>query len=186
MRADAAGGEPSDVRQPLSRLRAAGRDPAFTLLEILLALALIGLLSAGLVTGATHLLNSQPQSPEEVFWEASRTARRRALNAQQDVALSFDAKEKQFVMVSASGLQKTFPVPKAPRELTVDFLHARSGGGSVLIGGQLVDTQTLPSVTYHSDGTCTPFRVQFRTTGPARIIAIDPWTCAPVLIADSP
>jgi general secretion pathway protein H len=39
----------------------------------------------------------------------------------------------------------------------------------------------MPFVTLYSDGTCTPFRVQFHSNGAARIIAIDPWTCAEVL-----
>ncbi|ACB74888.1 hypothetical protein Oter_1604 [Opitutus terrae PB90-1] len=153
---------------------------AFTLLEILLALALIGLLSGALVTGAVSLLNTEPQSPEEVFWAASQQARRAALRTQQEVALSFDAKEKEFVVTEPSG-RRSFPIPAASRELTIDLLQAQASGGSVLIGGQLVDTRTLPSVSFYPDGTCTPFRVQFRTTGPARVIAIDPWTCAPVL-----
>lgn len=152
---------------------------AFTLLEILLALALLGLLSAALVTGAVHLVSTQPQSAEEVFWAATRAARREALTSQQPVTLSFDSKEKQFVLGGRS--TAAFAIPSAPRDLTVDLLAAQSGGGTVLIGGQLVDTETLPSVSFYPDGTCTPFRVQFRTSGPAQIIAIDPWTCAPML-----
>jgi general secretion pathway protein H len=160
-----------------------GHLRAFTLLEILLALALIGLLASALISGAVRLVSSSPQSPQEVFWDAAYTARRTALNAEREVRLSFDAKEKSFVLDDA-GAKRTFPVPKAPRELTIDFLHAQATGGSVLIGGQLVDTATLEDVTFYGDGTCTPFRVQFRTNGPANVIAIDPWTCAPVLTED--
>lgn len=157
---------------------------AFTLLEILLALALIGLLASALISGAVRLVSSSPQSPEEVFWDAAHTARRTALNAEREVRLSFDAKEKSFVLDDA-GEKRTFPVPDAPRELTIAFLHAQATGGSVLLGGQLVDTATLEDVTFYGDGTCTPFRVQFRTNGPASVIAIDPWTCAPVLTEEN-
>jgi general secretion pathway protein H len=155
---------------------------AFTLIEILLAIALLGLLSAVLVSVGARMVDSRPKAPEEIFWEAARTARRSALNSDREVRLSYDAKEKEFVL-DGGGESKKFPVP-ASRDLTIDFLHAQSTGGlggSVLIGGQLVDTQTLPFVAFFPDGTCTPFRVQFRATGPARIVAIDPWTCAPVL-----
>lgn len=153
---------------------------AFTMLEILLSLALLSLLVAALVSGATQFLNSRARSPEEVFWEATRLARRTALNGEQEVPFSFDAKEKQFVIGAATAARR-IEIPGAPPELTVDLLQAQASGGSVLIGGQLVDTRTLPSVSFYPDGTCTPFRVQFRTNGPARVIAIDPWTCAPVL-----
>ena len=152
---------------------------AFTLIEILLAVALLGLLSAVMVSVATNLTDARPRSPEDFFWEAARTARRTALISETDVRLSYDSKEKAFVLSSQKGEQR-FPLT-ATRELTVDLLQARSSGGSILIGGQLVDTQTLPSVSFYADGTCSPFRVQFRETGAARIVAIDPWTCAPVL-----
>ena len=151
---------------------------AFTLLEILLAVALLGILSAALVSIAPRLVNDRPQTPTEIFWEAVRAARRSALTSEREVRLSFDSKEKQFVL-SGGEDEKKFAVPET-RELTIDFLPAQSSG-SLLVGGQLVDMQSIPSVSFYPDGTCSPFRIQFRTTGPARVEAIDPWTCAPVL-----
>jgi prepilin-type N-terminal cleavage/methylation domain-containing protein len=153
----------------------------FTLIEILLALALLGLLSAAFVSVASNLSASRPKAPEDVFWEATRLARRTALASQSEVQLRFDAKEKAFVVEGAKTTE-TFPVTVAnQRDLTIDLLQAQSSGGSILIGGQLLDTQTILSVSFYPDGTCTPFRLQIRTTGPARVVGIDPWTCAPVL-----
>ncbi len=157
------------------RLRA-----AFTLLEILVAIALLGLLSAAMVTGASHLLDGRATTPAEVFWQAAGDARRTALESGAATRLRFDDREKAFVVDAGLG-PKAFPVPGAPRELAINLLPARSANGALLIGGQLVETESLPFVTFHADGTCTPFRIQFRTTGPAQTIAIDPWTCAPVL-----
>jgi prepilin-type N-terminal cleavage/methylation domain-containing protein len=151
---------------------------AFTLLEILLAVALLGILSAALVSIAPRLVNERPQTPTEIFWEAVRTARRSALTSEREVRLSFDSKEKEFVLRGGED-EKKFPVPET-RDLTIDFLPPQSSG-SLLVGGQLVDMQSIPSVSFYPDGTCSPFRIQFRTTGPARVEAIDPWTCAPVL-----
>lgn len=163
---------------PLCRL--GRRSRAFTLLEILLAVALIGILGAAMVSIAPRLASDKSQTPQEIFWEATRTARRAALKNETEVRLTFDSKEKAFVVEGGEGVQK-FPVPQT-RDLTIDLLQAQStGGSSILIGGQLVDTQTLPAVSFYPDGTCTPFRVQFRTTGPAHILSIDPWTCALVL-----
>ncbi|MEO7598290.1 MAG: prepilin-type N-terminal cleavage/methylation domain-containing protein [Opitutus sp.] len=152
---------------------------AFTLVEILLAVALLGLLSAAMISVAAQVSDRRPKSPQEIFWETVRTARRTALISEVQIRLSYDPKEKSFVLEGPERVQK-FTVPET-RDLTIDLIHAQSTGGSILIGGQLVDTQVLPSVSFYPDGTCTPFRVQFRTTGPARILAIDPWTCAPIL-----
>lgn len=155
------------------------------MLEILLALALLGLISAVLVSGAVHLLDRGAHTPEEVFWDAAAAAREAALKKDRDVLLRFDEKEMAFVLENGGATEKFPVVPE--KNLTIDFLHAASKGGSVLIGGQLVDTETLPFVTFYADGTCSPFRVQVRTIGPARVIAIDPWTCARELApADTP
>lgn len=151
---------------------------AFTLLEIMLAIALLGIISAALVSGSVHLLNHGAETPEQVFWDASAKARETALKQDHDVLLSYDDKEKTFVLDNNGSTEK-FPVVPDDH-LTIDFLHASTsdGRGTALIGGQLVDTETIPFVTFYADGTCTPFRVQFRTNGPADVIAVDPWTCA--------
>ena len=179
------------VRDPRRRVRRARLSPrrpqerrddgarGFTLLEILLALALIGLFAGVLVSVSVNLIGDRPQTPEEIFWKVSGEARKAALKSEQEVRLSFDEKAHAFVLSGAT--TQRFPVP-GDAELKIDFLAASSSGqSSVLIGGMLVETQPLPFVSYYSDGTCLPFRVQFRSTGPARTLAIDPWTCAEVL-----
>ena len=169
---------------PLLRQGFAGHGPhhdsrAFTLLEILLAIALMGLLAAVLVTGGANLLSDKPATPEAVFWKAVQQSRASALTVEHEVRLSYDSKNQAFVLDDGSS-PLTLPVP-AVRELTVDFLAAAPGQSSVLIGGELVDTKTVPAVTFYPDGTCSPFRAQFRSGGAARVLSIDPWTCAQVL-----
>lgn len=161
--------------------RKARPTSAFTLLEILLAVALIALLSAALVSTAVHLTDTKPRSNDQVFWEAVRLARRSALQLQSDVTLKFDDKTKEFVMVGG-GAQQSLPLATSAKDLTVEFLQADAANSAILVGGQLVETRTMPAVTFYGDGTCVPFRVQFRANGSAHVIAIDPWTCAPVLI----
>ena len=152
---------------------------AFTLLEILLALALMGLLAAVLVSGSARLIGDQPVTPEDVFRKAVQQARAAALNNEREIRLSFDRKEFAFVL--DDGVTPTSLAVPPNHDLTVDFLSAQAGGSSVLIGGNLVDTKTVPFVTFYPDGTCSAFRVQFRSGGPVHVLAFDPWTCAPVL-----
>lgn len=161
------------------------RQRGFTLLEILLVLGLIGLLAGVLIGGSTRLLADRPVTVESVFWEAAASTRRDALQHNRDVTLRYDEKARAFVGTFYAG-EVHFPVPSG--EVKVDFLPAANptGAGLVLIGGLLVDTRTLPSVTFYGDGTCSPFRVQIATGGPVRTLAIDPWTCAPVLTRNDP
>jgi general secretion pathway protein H len=160
--------------------RSGRRTLAFTLLEILLATALIGLLAAALVSTSIHLIGDRPVTPEDVFWQTVREARGAALKHDHDVEMRFDLKEQKFTITEGERTQ-SFPVPPPTHDLTVQFLPPEQGRNSVLVGGVLLENEGLPSVTFYADGTCTAFRVQFRATGAPRVIAIDPWTCAPVL-----
>ena len=167
-----------------SRHRGAWRG--FTILEILLVLALLGFLSTGLVVGGARLLAERPQSPEDVFWEAVRQARDYALLRNRDVSLRYDREARAFIAGTAEG-EQLFPVPAdvGGEDLRIEFLSTQKFEATVLIGGVLLETATLPQVTFYADGTCTPFRVQLRNGvgGVPVTLAIDPWTCAPVLTA---
>jgi len=157
---------------------------AFTLLEMLLTLALIALLAGALIGGSSALLAEKPPSADDVFWSTVRTARKTALNAEQDLNLRYDEKTKAFQLTPPDGNIQSFPIPVmgAGNDLIVEFLAAQKTGGSILLGGTVVETEPLSGgVTFYADGTCSPFRLQIRVNGGAHIIAIDPWTCSPVL-----
>jgi hypothetical protein len=189
------------AERPAGSLAASAKAPAaFTLLEILISLALIVILIGATISMAPRSDNSL--TTDEVFWKALAEARKQALTTQQDIHLGFDPKAKAFVIGANLGVQadpqagtqtsagagtpisvgatETFPVQFADK-LTVDFLPVGKSGSSMLIGGEAIETDAKPYVTLYSDGTCTPFRVQFHSNGAARFIAIDPWTCAEVL-----
>lgn len=160
------------------RLRAESR--AFTLVEILLVLGLIGLISALLAVGVARVFSEDHPTPEDVFWQACRSAQRMASLSERITSLSFDTKGKKLVWGNGRETgEAAFDTTGA--EISVQFLQAKPGGSLILIAGQVIETQEVPSVTFYPDGTCTAFRVQFRAGANAWQIAIDPWTCAPVL-----
>gem|GEM_PF-133784 len=161
---------------PLRRNRRSG----FTLLEILLVLALIGLIGALLAAGITRVFSNDHPAPEDVFWQACRSAQKLASLSEREVSLGFDEKGKKLVW--SNGLETdeaSFDVTGG--EVGVQFLQALKGGSLILVAGQVVETQEVPRVMFYPDGTCTAFRVQFRVGANAWQLAIDPWTCAPVL-----
>jgi prepilin-type N-terminal cleavage/methylation domain-containing protein len=159
---------------------ATGERGGFTLIEILLALALIALLATIFIGGSSALIADQALSPDEQFWKACARARKEALDERKSVILSFDSKNRAFLL-NDGDQQNELPLT-GPDDLVVDFHPVQSdSSSSVLSGGTLVETEPLTSVTFYDDGTCTPFRVQIRSKGGAHMLSIDPWTCAPVL-----
>lgn len=161
------------------------RRGGFTLLEVLITIALIALLAGVLVVGTNRLLRARPMSADELFWAAATASRKDALLNNRDVRLRFDAKTREFIALSMGGEMRYPFVAKETAEL--DFLAPKSAGNgsAILVGGELVETQTLPAVTFYGDGTCSPFRVQLKSGSGARVLEIDPWTCAPMLKAEA-
>ena len=162
---------------------------AFTILELLLALAIIALLGTVLIGGSAQLLNDKPISADEVFWKAVQEARKSALQSGGEVRLTFVDdmdKGKAFVVDGGAGL-RLVPVPAVSADtLEVSFLSTQKNGNAVLIAGVAIETQTIPAAIFYGDGTCTPFRLQVSRRGGAHIVAIDPWTCAPILTPPDP
>lgn len=179
-----------------SERRPAPRARAFTILEVLLTIAIIALIASVLVGGAVQLLTDKPVTLEEIFWKSVQEARKRSLKAEREMRLKFDRQKKQFVIVdglapaatAADGVTREevplaeFPLPaNSTTDLSVDLLGANKTGSMILIGGIAMESQPIPFVTFYPDGTCSAFRVQFARSTGAYTLAVDPWTCAPVL-----
>ena len=161
--------------------RIAGARAGFTLLEVLVTIALIALLTGVLVVGTSRLLGDRPKTADELFWLAAGAARKESLLQNHPVRLSLDPKTREFILASASAETRLPFVAAQIAEL--DFLPPKSLGTSsaMLVAGELVETQTQPFVTFYGDGTCSPFRVQLKGRTQTRVLEIDPWTCAPML-----
>ena len=91
----------------------------FTLLEILLALALVALLGTIFIGGSSAMLTDRAASLDDQFWKACAEARHQALEHRQEVLLSFDARARAFEMTDGSG-RKDDPVT-GPEDLAIDF-----------------------------------------------------------------
>ena len=115
--------------------------------------------------------------------------------------LKFDKDRKQFVILdglapsrlAADGFTreeapvKTFAVQNSgDADFEVSFLAAGKGGPTILLGGVLLESQPISHVTFYSDGTCSPFRLQLMRGGSVSTLSVDPWTCAPVLPPPDP
>jgi prepilin-type N-terminal cleavage/methylation domain-containing protein len=176
---------PGLVQSPLVIPVRPARRAGFTLLEVLLTLALIGLLAAVLIGGGAQLLRTKPVSVPEVFWQAVQAARKGALQHQREVYLKFvDDREKgKGFDVIDGGETKSFPLPPTAvtPDLTVDLLANQSGGHLQIIAGMVVEADPVKYVTFYPDGTCQSFRLQVIRAGATSTYGIDPWTCAPVL-----
>ena len=158
----------------------------FTILELLLALAIVALIGTVLIGGSAQLLSDKPTSPEDIFWKAVQQSRKLALKSGNEVRLTFvdDRDKGKSFAVNGEGDVKEYPLPAATAsDLVVTFLVAQKGGSAVLIGGTLVETQAIPFVAFYADGTCTAFRAQFQRNAGVHTVSIDPWTCAPILEA---
>jgi len=164
-------------------------DPAagFTLLEILLALAVIGLISTLLIGGSARLLATKPMTPDDVFWKAVAQARKDALERGHTVQMGFDTKTKAFIISDADGASESVPLTNPPPDLVAQFLPGGDAPSSaILLGGSAVESVTISVVLFYSDGTCMPFRAQIRNGANAHTIKIDPWTCAKILTPLNP
>ena len=162
------------------RLFRVQRRAAFTLIEILLVVALLGLLAVGFVTGAADLFRTKEPRADEIFWQTVTAARQLALESDQAVTLRYDS-EKHLLAWAVLGTTPEQILAFPGKQL--EFLPV-STQGMILLGGQLTETDSIKSVRFYADGGCDAFRVQLVDANDRRaVLAIDPWTCAPMLVA---
>jgi prepilin-type N-terminal cleavage/methylation domain-containing protein len=186
----------SKIKNQKSRISRTPPARGFTLLEILLVIALLALMATVLMSGVVHWVDQQPVAPEDVFWKSVQESRKAALKLEHEVRLKFDKDKKSFLLIdgnatpvpAADGVtpaeipaMKELPIPNAPQDLEMDFLAPMKGGPAILVRGVLVESNPVPYVTFYPDGTCSPFRLQIFRPGGASTLGVDPWTCAPIL-----
>jgi len=154
------------------------RVAAFTLVEVILVLALLVLITSVLLPAAGSLLRgSRGEAAEETVLAVLQDARRQAVLSGREVALRYAPAEH--ALVWTDGVHDGRRVLE-DAAVAVEFL--RPSAGAILLGGQLVETDPVDEMTFYADGSCDMIRLQLRAADAApRVIPIDPWTCAPVL-----
>jgi prepilin-type N-terminal cleavage/methylation domain-containing protein len=164
--------------------RARGGRRAFTLLEILLVIALIGLLSGVLIQGAAGLLNPGPETPVQAFWKMTGTARRYALQHECQVRMTVNNTTGELEAHAADGTD--LDAIKLPAGSSIRLLPGltTTNASSTSASAFTVDQNTpLAGVTFYEDGTCNLFRAEITLDGGSTpyVIEVDPWTCATML-----
>jgi general secretion pathway protein H len=147
------------------RRRTAG---GLTLLEIVVVLALFGLITALLLGGSGALLRAiGREEVENTALNAIAIARHEAVLSGRTLDLRLD--EKTRVLDWGAG-RATLAGEEVVR------LLPPVKTSSVLIGGRLEEA-AITGVRFYPDGTCDPFRVEIVRGQSGRILMIDPWTC---------
>lgn len=163
----------------------------FTLIEMLLVIALIGLFATLFVLKAESLVKqTATQMVEAKFWEAVREARSGAIVNRRAQTVRYDAKAMAFIVEEEkSGAQKTFAISHddwpSDQELKVALKKHVDRSQHTLVAGEIVDLRVIPEVHFFPDGACTPFVASFLVgRNDERQIEIDPWTGAEMLTRD--
>ncbi len=144
------------------------RPGGFSLLEILVVLALFGLISALLIGGSTSLLRSvTADDVQNTAISAIAAARHSAVLTGR--TLEFTSNDQTRVLDWGEGRAAL------AGEGSVRLLPA-ARTSSTLVGGQLVEAP-LARVRFYADGTCDPFRLEVVRDKASHVLTIDPWTC---------
>ncbi|MGH8017469.1 MAG: pilus assembly FimT family protein [Opitutaceae bacterium] len=166
------------------------RSRGFTVIEILLVIALIGLFSTLFIVNLDALMRvSEGEAVETAFWEAAREARTRALVNRQPQALLYDEEGVAFVVEEqGTGAGRRFNVDRGrwteDLEIEIALQKRLPASQFSLVRGQLVEMRDVAMVHFYPDGTCTPFVFSMKVGEDERTIEIDPWTGAELLEAD--
>jgi len=164
------------------KAKVGSRSSGFTLFELLLTIALIGLLSTMFVWNINSMLKQgEIETLENTFWDAVEIAKRDSVFNRRPYTLRFDEDALAFELVSGLEVQ-AFKVDTSDfggdTDVEVAFQEELPENGSVLIGGRLVTTREIEEVQFFPDGTCSPFGVNLQVADYEIHITVDPWTGA--------
>lgn len=148
----------------------------FTLVEVLMVMALMALITGVLMVASTNLMSpSARNDPEEALLAALQKVRREAV--ERNTTFEIQVSENGTVLTWGEDSSQTVTLPLS--ETIQAKLLAPESLGAVLIGGQ-AEEKLLEHFKVYPDGTCDLIRLDVRRDGARRVFAIDPMTCAPL------
>ncbi len=164
-----------------------GKAAGFTLIEIILTVALLSLLTTMFVLNIASLLrDTQIRSLENEYWRAVDAARSSAVYKQKPYVVEWLPKENAFA-VSASGTVERFELDTSEFgsiPVEVQFEEVSPENSLILVRGQLVMQREVATVTFFPDGTCTPYEVSLKIGDFQTRFKMDPWTGARLVDAN--
>ncbi len=165
----------------------ARRDRGFTLLEMLLAIALLAVAASVFLVSVESLGRSSPADEfEGAFWRATAQARELAMASRRTVELRWDEEARSFVL-EGGGREARVGVAteEAPESFGATFSEEVAANDFILVRGELVTRRAVAAVRFFPDGTCQAFAVElaFGEKSRRRVI-VDPWTGAEMLSTD--
>ena len=146
------------------------RGAAFTLVEVLVVVALLAVAATAFLGGASNLFRAREPRADDTFWQAVNAARQLALESNQKVFLHYNEEKNQLEWKSDSAPAKTLPFPGKQLQLLPVVAQ-----NLILVGGQAAETDAMKSVTFYPDGCCDAFRAQLVDNNDQRwTLSIDP------------
>lgn len=156
---------------------------AFTLVEVLLVVALLGFVALMLVNSASDLFRAKEIRADDVFWQGVTAARQVALESNRTILLRYDDEKHLLYWETEAETEPVAAQSLAFPGKRLEFLPATQQG-MVLLGGQLTETDAIKLIRFYPDGACDAFRAQVTDKeGRRSLLSIDPWTCAPMLVS---
>ncbi len=153
-------------------------DQGFTLVEMLLVLALLALLGGLVVTNIDGLLSGLGQKPlPEILRDAVREARFQAAFTKEPVFLVYDEESAALRLITAANNElsrlSTGYDPKKDR-VRVKFYQILPFRGAEVTGRY--EHSPTPYVTFHPDRSSMPFEVELEAEGITSLHRYDPFS----------
>jgi hypothetical protein len=137
-----------------------------TVLEVLMAIALIGMLAAAVVGSNESMFHGIGDEPlEETLRRAVREARYQAVNVGRRTILTWDDKDRAFVISSSYGVEiERMKSDAKGKNDSITFASIQQELGAELKDG---DPTTVPtdSIVFDSDRCSTPFIAEIHYAG---------------------
>ena len=155
---------------------------AFTLIELMLAIAVLAIMSSIVVINANAILGGFDDKPlPEILKIAVREARYAAAKNKEPVYLSFDAKESRFIVTDPRHrILQTFSTgyePDGP-SIGIHFFRLLPSTGTTFSNRLGPDRQPALRVAFHPDRSSTPFEVHLKYSQQESTHRYDPFSDA--------